>query len=51
MLDQLWGLATTWYSNRFQEDARRPKPEEMSGIFEGLGLTGEYWDPRLDSFE
>ncbi len=45
-MDQLWGLATTWYATRLQADARRPTPAEMPGIFAGLGLAGEFWDPR-----
>jgi hypothetical protein len=49
-MDQLWTLATTWYATRLQENSRRPKPEEMRSIFEGLGLTGEFWDPKSDSF-
>lgn len=49
-MDQLWGLAVTWYSTRLQEDSRRPQPDEMREIFAGLGLTGDFWDPRSDSF-
>jgi hypothetical protein len=47
---QLWGLAMAWYSNRLDPDARRPQPEEMRQIFAGLGLTGDFWDPRSDTF-
>jgi len=49
-ISQLWMLATTWYSTRLQEDSRRPQPDEMREIFAGLGLEGEFWDPRSDSF-
>ena len=49
-IDQLWRLATTWYSTRLQEDSRRPKPEEMRAIFASLGLEGEFWDPLADHF-
>ncbi len=49
-IDQLWTLATTWYGTRLQRDSRRPQPEEMRGIFAGLGLEGEFWDPSSDSF-
>lgn len=49
-MDQLWGLATTWYSTRLQENSRRPKPDEMRGIFAGLGLEGDFWDPTSDRF-
>ena len=48
--NQLWSLATTWYSTRLQEHSRRPQPDEMKEIFAGLGLGGEFWDPRADSF-
>lgn len=49
-IDQLWTLATTWYSTRLQENARRPQSDEMRAIFEGLGLEGEFWNPQSDSF-
>jgi hypothetical protein len=49
-IDQLWALATTWYATRLQENSRRPQPDEMRAIFAGLGLGGDFWDPRSDSF-
>ena len=49
-IDQLWSLATTWYGTRLQENSRRPQPDEMRAIFAGLGLEGDFWDPRADSF-
>lgn len=49
-IDQLWTLATTWYSTRLQAQARRPKPDEMREIFAGLGLEGDFWDPTSDRF-
>jgi len=49
-IDQLWILATTWYGTRLQENSRRPKPDEMGGIFAGLGLDGDFWDPTSDRF-
>jgi hypothetical protein len=49
-MNQLWTLATTWYSTRLQVESRRPKPDEMRGIFAGLGLEGDFWDPTSDSF-
>jgi hypothetical protein len=49
-IDQLWTLATTWYSTRLQENSRRPKPDEMREIFAGLGLEGDFWDPTSDRF-
>ena len=50
-IDQLWALATTWYSTRLQENSRRPKPDEMRGILAGLGLEGDFWDPTADRFD
>jgi len=49
-LDQLWGLASAWYTTRLQPDSRRPAPSEMTGIFARLGLVGEFWDPTSDAF-
>jgi hypothetical protein len=49
-MDQLWALATTWYSTRLQENSRRPQPDEMRAIFTGLGLEGDFWDPKSDRF-
>ena len=49
-MDQLWGLATRWYASRLTADARRPRPDEMRGIFASLGLTEPFWDPRSDGF-
>lgn len=49
-MDQLWQLAVTWYSTRLDAESRRPAPEEMRQIFEGLGLHGDFWDPRADTF-
>jgi len=49
-LDQLWQLAVTWYGSRLEPESRRPAPAEMRGIFAGLGLEGDFWDPQADSF-
>lgn len=49
-MDQLWKLATTWYSTRLEASSRRPQPEEMRQIFADIGLEGDFWDPRADSF-
>jgi hypothetical protein len=49
-MDQLWQLAVTWYSTRLEAQSRRPAPAEMRGIFESIGLAGDFWDPRADSF-
>lgn len=45
-IEQLWGLALTWYATRLQPESRRPQPREMVEIFAGLGLRGEFWDPE-----
>lgn len=49
-MDQLWGLAETWYATRLQPDSRRPQPAEMRAIFARLGLEGDFWDSQSDSF-
>ena len=49
-LDQLWLLAVTWYENRHTADSRRPAPDEMAGIFSGIGLRGPFWDPKSDQW-
>jgi len=49
-LEQVWVLATTWYATRLQADSRRPRPDEMGGIFASIGLEGDFWDPRADWF-
>ena len=49
-IEQLWTLSTTWYSTRLQGDSRRPQPDEMRRIFAGIGLEGDFWDPRADTF-
>jgi hypothetical protein len=46
--DQLWGLARAWHSDRLSPDWRRKTPEEARGIFEGLGLTGPFWQLQPD---
>ena len=50
-IDQLWAMATTWYSTRLQAESRRPQPDEMKQIFSNLGLYGDFWDPKSDHFE
>jgi len=42
-LDQGWGLARAWYSDRLDPAWRRRTPEEAEAVFESLGLTGEFW--------
>jgi hypothetical protein len=49
-MDQLWKMATTWYSTRLEPSARRPQPDEIRGIFAAIGLDDDFWDPRSDRF-
>ncbi len=42
-LEQLWQLATAWYSSRLTPEARRPMGDEIRTIFDGLGLTEPFW--------
>jgi hypothetical protein len=42
-LDQLWGLASTWYRDRLSPDWRRRTAEEAEEVFSSLGLSGEFW--------
>lgn len=48
-MDQLWQLAVTWYSTRLEAQSRRPAAGEMRGIFESIGLAGDFWDPLSDT--
>jgi hypothetical protein len=41
---QGWRLATVWFQDRLSPDWRRKTPEEARTIFEGIGLTGPFWD-------
>jgi hypothetical protein len=42
-LDQQWGLARVWYSDRMSPGWHRRTPEEAETVFESIGLTGEFW--------
>ncbi len=42
-LEQQWGLARRWYSDRTDPDWRRRTPEEAEAVFAALGLTGDFW--------
>ena len=44
-LPTLWRLAKVWYGDRLNPDVRRPRPDAVSDIFAGIGLTGEFWNP------
>ena len=49
-IDQLWEMASTWYSTRRQADSRHPQPDEICKVFAGIGLQDDFWDPSSDSF-
>jgi hypothetical protein len=49
-MDQLWIMATTWYSTRLEAVSRRPAPSEIRGIFASIGLGDDFWDPGSDRF-
>ena len=41
---QGWQLATQWFGDRLSPDWRRKTPEEAQSIFDGIGLTGQFWN-------
>jgi hypothetical protein len=41
---QGWQLATEWFGDRLSPDWRRKTPEEAQAIFDGIGLTGQFWN-------
>jgi hypothetical protein len=41
---QGWQLATAWFEDRLSPEWRRKTPEEARTIFDGIGLTGPFWD-------
>jgi hypothetical protein len=43
-VEQLWGLASTWYRDRMTPGWRRRTPQEAEAVFASLGLTGEFWE-------
>jgi hypothetical protein len=49
-IDQLWQMSVTWYATRLDAESRRPAPDEIRGIFAGIGLHGDFWDPQTDTF-
>ena len=49
-MDQLWAIATTWYATRLEPVSRRPKAEEIRGIFASIGLDDDFWDPLSPTF-
>ena len=49
-MDQLWAMATTWYGTRLEAISRRPRPEEIRGIFASIGLDDDFWDPLSERY-
>ena len=49
-MDQLWTIATTWYGTRLEPVSRRPKAEEIRGIFASIGLDDDFWDPLSERY-
>jgi hypothetical protein len=47
---QGWRLATAWFEDRLSPDWRRKSPEEAQAIFEGIGLTGPFWNLTPEVF-
>jgi hypothetical protein len=43
---QGWALAEAWFADRLAPDWRRRTPGEAQAVFEGIGLTGPFWDLR-----
>jgi hypothetical protein len=41
-----WRLADAWFEDRLSSDWRRKTPGEARAIFDGIGLTGPFWDLR-----
>ena len=42
-IEQQWGLARVWYSNRADPDWKRRTPEQAEEVFRSLGLEGDFW--------
>ena len=40
---QMWELASAWYSRRLEPDWQRYTLDEARRIFETIGLTGAFW--------
>ena len=43
-LEQQWGLAQAWYSDRLRPDWRRKTEDEARAILDDLGLTSGFWE-------
>lgn len=42
-LAQAWQLAVAWYADRLSPGWRRKPAGEAQAVFDGLGLTGDFW--------
>jgi hypothetical protein len=42
-LDVCWRLARAWYPERLNQGWRRKNAQETQAVFDGLGLTGDFW--------
>lgn len=45
-VDQCWRLAQAWYGEKASPDWRRRSLDETEGLFQEIGLTGEFWRLR-----
>ena len=45
-LEQVWRLSQPWYANRLHEDWTPRTADEIERLFEGAGLTGDFWNVR-----
>jgi hypothetical protein len=44
-LRKTWDLSRAWYGNRLSPDYRGRTAEEIRGVFDGVGLSDEFWHP------
>jgi hypothetical protein len=42
-LSQCWSLARVWYCDRRSPDWGRKSAQEVQRLFDGFGLTGDFW--------
>lgn len=42
-VEQQWKLARIWYQDRMSPEWRRRSPDAAQGVFDSLGLTGDFW--------
>jgi hypothetical protein len=44
-LQKTWDLSKVWYGTRLSPDYRGRTAEEIREVFDGVGLTDEFWHP------